>query len=297
MFQPKRQRSGVGVIVRIMVMALLVFSFIAIVIVTAITLLTGDTLASNPAAIFGDTPRPQPGPTPTIAPLAAVTPGPVELTPFRSVALGFTADYPAGWRKKETALRVIFAPTIAGLEPNQLAEPALWVGIPADGSFEPAQILANILTDFPANTKRSNQGVATMAGIPWTMVDLSFEDVAAGQPGRARVATARHNEVGYFVVAVASAEQWPTAKAVFQALLNSFRFTQEAVIRPTDASPPPTPTPSPTPRVYIVQSGDTLGGIALQFGVTIEALVTRNGLEDERFIRSGQKLIIPNKRK
>lgn len=297
MLQPKRQRSGVGVIVRIMVMALLVFSFIAIVIVTAITLLTGDTLAGSPAAIFGDTPRPQPGPTPTIAPLAAVTPGPVELTSFRSVALGFTADYPTGWRKKETALRVVFAPTVAGLEPGQLAEPVLWAGIPADGSFESAQILANILADFPANTKRSNQGAATIGGISWMMVDLSFEDAASGQSGLARVATASHNEVGYFVLAVAPEEQWPVAKAVFQAMLNSFYFTQEAVIRPTDASPPPTPTPSPTPRVYIVQSGDTLGGIAAEFGVTIEALVTRNGLEDARFIRTGQKLIIPNKRK
>ncbi len=292
MLQPKRQRSGVGVIVRIIVMALLVFSFIAIVIVTAITLLTGDTLAGSPAAI-----RPQPDPTPTIASLAAVTPGPVELTSFRSVALGFTADYPTGWRKKETALRVVFAPTVAGLEPGQLVEPALWAGIPADGSFEPEQILANILADFPANTKRSHQAAATVGGISWTMVDLSFADAATGQPGLARGAAASHNEVGYFVIAVAPEEQWSAAKAVFQAMLNSFRFTQEAVIRPTDASPPPTPTPSPTPRVYIVQSGDTLGGIALQFGVTIEALVTRNGLEDARFIRTGQKLIIPNKRK
>jgi LysM repeat protein len=80
-------------------------------------------------------------------------------------------------------------------------------------------------------------------------------------------------------------------------MLNSFHFTQEAVIRPTDSSPPPTPTASPTPRIYIVQPGDTLGGIALEFGVTIEALVTRNSLEDARLIRTGQKLIIPNKRK
>jgi LysM repeat protein len=80
-------------------------------------------------------------------------------------------------------------------------------------------------------------------------------------------------------------------------VLASLGFTEEAVIRPTDATMPPTPTPSPTPRIYIVQPGDTLGGIALQFDVTIEAIVTRNGLEDPRMIRSGQKLIIPNKKK
>jgi LysM repeat protein len=229
--------------------------------------------------------------------LVAVTPGPVELTSFRSVALGFSADYPAGWRKKETSLRVIFAPTAAGLEPDQLTEPAIWVGIPADGSFEPAQVLVNILADFPANIKHSNRNVTPIAGTLWSLADLTFEDEATGQPGLARAALASYNEVGYFVVVVAPAEQWLAAEAVFQTLLNSFRFTQEAVIRPTDASPPPTPTASPTPRIYIVQPGDTLGGIALQFGVTIEALVTRNGLEDARYIRSGQKLIIPNRRK
>src|SRR5262245_29314075 len=116
MFQPKPQPSGPGQFARLVVMALLVFVFIAIVIITAVTLLTGSSLALGRDALFAS-PSPRSGPTPTIAPLAAVTPGPAEMLPFRSVALGFTLDYPGGWRKKETSLRVIFAPTPAGLEP------------------------------------------------------------------------------------------------------------------------------------------------------------------------------------
>jgi LysM repeat protein len=295
MFQHRPQRSRLGLVIRMSLMALLVFTFILIVIITAVLLLTGDTLAVSRAAIFAG-PSPRPGPTATVAPLMAVTPGPADMTARPSVALGLTIEYPTGWRKKETSLRVLMAPTLAGLEPRQLAELVIWVGIPGDNSFEPANVLASILTDFPANTKRSNQSTTTIGGVSWTFTDLSFADENSGQPGQARAAVASRNEVGYYVVAVAPAKQWPAAEPMFQAMLNSFRFTEEAVIRPTDATPPPTPTASPTPRIYIVQSGDTLGGIALQFGVSIEALVTRNGLEDPRMIRSGQKLIIPNKR-
>jgi LysM repeat protein len=219
------------------------------------------------------------------------------MLPFRSVALGLTLDYPSGWRKKETSLRVIFAPTTAGLEPGQWVEPALWAGISSDNSVDPAAVLANILADFPANTKLAQQSATTSAGATWTLTDLNFSDGATGKPGRARVAVTSHNDAGYYVVALAPGEKWPAAEPVFQAMLASLGFTEEAVIRPTDATLPPTPTPSPTPRIYIVQPGDTLGGIALQFGVTIEAIVTRNGLEDPRMIRSGQKLIIPNKKK
>jgi LysM repeat protein len=48
--------------------------------------------------------------------------------------------------------------------------------------------------------------------------------------------------------------------------------------------------------VYEVQSGDTLGGIAVRFGVDMEALANRNGIEDPRRIRTGQQLIIPIRR-
>ena len=49
--------------------------------------------------------------------------------------------------------------------------------------------------------------------------------------------------------------------------------------------------------IYIVQSGDTLSKIALQYGVTIEALATRNDIDDPRRLRTGVKLIIPIKRR
>ena len=135
-----------------------------------------------------------------------------------------------------------------------------------------------------------------MGGQSWTSAQLSFTDENLGGPAMATVAVSNRNEVGYYLVAVAPAEQWSTLQPTFQEIMRSFRFTQEAVIRPTDATPPPTPTPSPTPRIYIVQSGDTLGGIAAQFGVSIEALANRNGIEKPEYLQTGAKLIIPTPR-
>jgi murein DD-endopeptidase MepM/ murein hydrolase activator NlpD len=56
-------------------------------------------------------------------------------------------------------------------------------------------------------------------------------------------------------------------------------------------------TPSPEPNLeaenYYVVEGDTLGDIALRFGVTVEAIVSFNGLPDAESITVGQELFIP----
>jgi LysM repeat protein len=57
-------------------------------------------------------------------------------------------------------------------------------------------------------------------------------------------------------------------------------------------TPPNTVTPSSTPVVYTVQRGDTLGGIALRFGVTVEALQALNNLSST-MIYVGEVLQIP----
>jgi LysM repeat protein len=69
-------------------------------------------------------------------------------------------------------------------------------------------------------------------------------------------------------------------------------------IPPTEAPPPPPPEPTTPPtqaRRYVVQSGDTLRGIAEQFNVSVGAILRYNGLsaEDGDNLRPGQELLIP----
>ncbi len=53
----------------------------------------------------------------------------------------------------------------------------------------------------------------------------------------------------------------------------------------------PTPTPA---GLYIVQQGDTLSGLAQDFGTTVDELMAANGLTDANAIQAGQTLIIPS---
>lgn len=63
---------------------------------------------------------------------------------------------------------------------------------------------------------------------------------------------------------------------------------------PPSAGPQPTSTPAPSgTRQYKVKSGDTLSGIAAQFGTTVKVLKELNDIADPRLIRVGQILIIP----
>lgn len=56
---------------------------------------------------------------------------------------------------------------------------------------------------------------------------------------------------------------------------------------------PATPTPSPTPVIYVVQEGDTLFGIAVRYGVSVEAIQRANNIANPLFLRPGQQLVIP----
>lgn len=55
-----------------------------------------------------------------------------------------------------------------------------------------------------------------------------------------------------------------------------------------------TPTPTPTPvGQYIVRPGDTLSGIAEEFGVPLDYLVQVNGIKNQDLIFPGDMLTIP----
>jgi LysM repeat protein len=61
------------------------------------------------------------------------------------------------------------------------------------------------------------------------------------------------------------------------------------------AALPSAPSPATaTPFVYVVQSGETLGGIAQRYSVSVEALMTANNLSDPNLLHVGQALVIPS---
>jgi len=66
-----------------------------------------------------------------------------------------------------------------------------------------------------------------------------------------------------------------------------------AFFTPIPPTPTFTPEPTSTPIVYVVEAGDTLLGIALEYGVPVDAIQKVNGLENANHLSIGQTLIIP----
>lgn len=67
---------------------------------------------------------------------------------------------------------------------------------------------------------------------------------------------------------------------------------------PTEVEPTPAPAdattkPADAPRTYKVRSGDTLIGIAGEFGTTVREIMQLNGIENARSLRVGQVLELP----
>ena len=80
--------------------------------------------------------------------------------------------------------------------------------------------------------------------------------------------------------------------------------TPPSVAAELTVAPSPTPVrveptaPPPPPAVtggcyYVVRRGDTLFSIARRFGTTIGAIAQANGISNPRYIRAGQRLMIP----
>jgi LysM repeat protein len=70
---------------------------------------------------------------------------------------------------------------------------------------------------------------------------------------------------------------------------------------PSPTAVPPTSTPGPGAAVpgatgkYTIKPGDTLSGIAQEFGITVEDLVKLNNITDPNQIQAGQVLTVPAK--
>ena len=66
--------------------------------------------------------------------------------------------------------------------------------------------------------------------------------------------------------------------------------TEEATPKPTKE---PTAKPTKKPTTYKVKRGDTLSGIAAEFGTTVKVLARLNDIDDPRTLRVGQVLELP----
>lgn len=85
----------------------------------------------------------------------------------------------------------------------------------------------------------------------------------------------------------------PTPTISYTVYLPPTRVPGSPIQFPTPDSPHPIPTLPAVPPEYLVQAGDTLGGIASRYGMRPETLAQANELADMNSLEVGQLLTIP----
>lgn len=84
------------------------------------------------------------------------------------------------------------------------------------------------------------------------------------------------------------------AKAIAKAIckIDGTAWVDETV-KPTEPEVPDMPPEAPSETVYVVKYGDTLSGIAREYGTTYQALAAYNGIANPNLIHVGDKIRIP----
>lgn len=125
-------------------------------------------------------------------------------------------------------------------------------------------------------------------------VEISTVDASAGVSDTASSPTIQNYEVqsGDTLLSIALANNVTTDR------LRELNFLQSDLIQAGQILQvpmvPPTPTPEPVPFYHEVKAGESLGGIAAQYGVSWADLTLANKLEDANALQVGMKLIIPD---
>jgi LysM repeat protein len=85
----------------------------------------------------------------------------------------------------------------------------------------------------------------------------------------------------------------PTSPGMITPYWTSTPRPDTSPMAPLARTPTAPPTPTPTPVTYRVVAGDTMLGIALRFGITLEELMAANPEVDPRFLSVDTDLVIP----
>lgn len=170
----------------------------------------------------------------------------------------------------------------------------------ADGLTSTRMVLAPEPTwrGIAGQARRARSGPAAMVGAAVTVVGIGSVALATGMldaTGDPRTAgMAGASPAGEPSTSpTPTPRPTPTASPSLAPTPSPNMTPVPTAVETAPPAPPPTAPPPPPPQqTYTVQQGDTLAAIAQQFGTTVQALQTANGIEDPNEILIGQVLVI-----
>ncbi len=136
--------------------------------------------------------------------------------------LGFSLSHAPDWVYREYENTVIFAPSAASLDPNNLQGSALWISLSPDTSSN--QRLAEVLANFEPITDRLTEGTMSIANRAWPSAQIRFQSATLGTEAVALVASTGVPGRRYTLVAAAPIHEWERFKPLVEISIQSFKF-------------------------------------------------------------------------
>jgi LysM repeat protein len=210
----------------------------------------------------------------------------------------FSFQYPGDWQViDDAAVRVLLRTSLKGLTEDSYA----YIGGVYTGSVETsegcASIVLVVLKDASLNGQFSDSTYGDMkAGYETTMGErlLSIQQTAVDSlPAVEIVHIGASHEAQIHSLMIVPPEQGLAYSVTCSAHLVDYQRFAPAFDAALYSLEIAVPAETPQQRTYIVQAGDTLGKIANELGITVEALAQANNISDPNLIHVGQELVIP----
>jgi len=235
---------------------------------------------------------------PSVSPTATPVPGVVT---FEGDIFSF--EYPSNWEViTEKEIDVLLDSSLKGLSPEGYD----YIGGVYTGGVDGCRGCAHIVVVLLKDPNLTG----TLTDEQYEQVKASYEDTmgprlisierteVSGMPGVEVVNLGRSGDTKLRGVIIVPPEPGMAYSLSCLSHKDSFDDFEEVFARAIEtlhlAGPVPAmTTPSPGAITYTVQPGDTLAKIAAEFGVTVEAIVEANEIEDPSLINVGQVLVIP----
>ncbi|MCB0209528.1 MAG: hypothetical protein KDJ52_09370, partial [Anaerolineae bacterium] len=216
-----------------------VIAGIAVLIIAAVLITAGLVYGGN---FFGfDTTAAVANPTPTLDSGLALdstpTPGPtaedtgvvntptaVTYASYSNPDLEIRLEHPDSWLNNEETNEVVLAANADGLQAGSVDAANMRIGKSTTEDIAISDLLTEVLAEFPDNAETLNEGTISIASQTWTSTQIRFDDEDGEGQGIATIAVTTRDGVGYYLVAVAPAQEWNTAQPLFQGVINSFEF-------------------------------------------------------------------------
>jgi len=217
----------------------------------------------------------------------------------------FSFEYPSNWEViTEKEIDVLLDTSLKGMSPGGYD----YIGGVYTGDVDGCRGCAHIVV---VSLKDPNL-TGTLTDEQYEQVKASYENTmgprlisierteVSGMPGVEVVNIGRSKDtklrgviivppepgIAYSLSCLSHEDSFDDFEAIFSRALESLRIKGAAPLTTI-------PTPAAEVITYTVQAGDTLGGIAAEFGVTVEEIVEANDIEDPSLIKVGDVLMIP----